>query len=111
MSTDEDNGWIEAAVLLSETPDAAVICPNCGECDLSVFDVSIEGDDSEFERVMYCPQCQQHTSIRMRGEEYYLELAGELTPVQRRIREEIRIAKRCSADRANSVNSSIEKLE
>ena len=111
MDKDLINGWIDAAVLLSETPDALVICPSCGTCELSVFDVSVEGDNSEFERVMYCPHCQQHNSIRMHGEQNYVEPVGELTPHQQQISSEIRAAYRFSFEAVDAMPEAEPKPE
>lgn len=48
--------WIAAGILLATDPTALVACPACGEENLVVEDIPIEGS-KKLERIMRCPKC------------------------------------------------------
>jgi len=53
---DVTKAWIEAGQRLGIDAAASVPCPVCGEADLAVQDVPVDGSD-KFERIMRCPKC------------------------------------------------------
>jgi predicted RNA-binding Zn-ribbon protein involved in translation (DUF1610 family) len=50
-------GWVTAGKLLAVNAAAKVPCPACGQENLAVRDVVIDGT-RKFERIMTCPNCQ-----------------------------------------------------
>jgi predicted RNA-binding Zn-ribbon protein involved in translation (DUF1610 family) len=48
--------WIAAGKILATDPAAPVPCPVCGDENLAVEDIPIEGSE-KFERIMRCPNC------------------------------------------------------
>jgi hypothetical protein len=48
--------WIAGGKLIAADPNAIVACPVCGDGNLVVEDIAINGT-RKFERVMRCPNC------------------------------------------------------
>ncbi|HVJ54888.1 MAG TPA: hypothetical protein VM689_20680 [Aliidongia sp.] len=56
--------WIAAGKALAADPTTKVPCPVCGEADLTVKDIPIQGSN-KFERVMECPNCHARNVLLM----------------------------------------------
>ena len=56
--------WIAAGKVLAIDPTALVPCPVCGEENLIVEDIPIEGS-RKFERIMRCPKCGSQNILLM----------------------------------------------
>jgi ribosomal protein S27AE len=52
----ERQGWLEAASILAETPDAKVLCPSCLNSILLAEDVP-EADTTAINRRLTCGAC------------------------------------------------------
>ncbi len=61
---DVTKAWIEAGKLLAVDPTTPVPCPVCGQGNLVVQDVEIEGSN-KFERIMSCPNCGARNILLM----------------------------------------------
>ena len=54
--------WVNAGIALANDPTTLVPCPDCGQANLNVHDVHIEGWD-KFERYMCCPICKSRNVL------------------------------------------------
>jgi hypothetical protein len=61
----ESSRWIEAGKILSENPNAKVLCPKNLDAELVVTDESPKGHPEIVERHMRCPKCGAYNAIRL----------------------------------------------
>ena len=61
--------WLEAAIALSNNPYAAVSCPECRDCHLSVHDDWSREDPIHFDRYLICRGCGSWNMLRMRRDD------------------------------------------
>ena len=59
----KNKAWVEAATILLEDKSLRVKCPECGNSELTVFDVVFS--PREFERHLHCSGCKASTAIRV----------------------------------------------
>jgi len=85
-------GWVEAGKKLAIFPKEKVNCPDCSDGQLRVFDVPLENDKSEFERIMFCGTCGSHNSLKMNGSHKFIEVEFNLTDKERRILDDVKQA-------------------
>jgi uncharacterized Zn finger protein len=62
--SDATKAWIRAGILLVTDPTLLVPCPDCGEANLVIQDVEVEGSD-KFERIMRCSSCGSWNALLM----------------------------------------------
>lgn len=60
--------WIDAGKLLGSDGNAEVVCPACGNANLTVEDASFPAPDNHFDRYLICPDCGSRSILsRMAG--------------------------------------------
>ena len=59
--------WIEVGKVLSRSPSAKVLCPECGDAYLVVREQAMQtAEDPYEERIIECPKCGAWTSVLTR---------------------------------------------
>ena len=59
---DVGKAWLDAGIALGKDPTLHVPCPVCGEANLAVQDVYVEGSNSS-ERILRCPSCGSRIAL------------------------------------------------
>lgn len=64
---DVRQGWFKAGITLGVDPKAIVLCPSCGQRNLSVL--SLPSEDYCLERIIHCEACGKREYLVMRAPE------------------------------------------
>jgi hypothetical protein len=63
VTNDTSKRWIEAGIVLSRSPDARVMCPECAQVPLEILDGERPDGPKLVERYMRCVRCGAHQII------------------------------------------------
>lgn len=84
--------WVKVAIKVSTFPEEKTACPSCGYKELRITDIPLSSDCSTFERLIYCPSCHEHGSLRAHGKKNYRKCKHELSEGEQQIVNDIKAA-------------------
>ena len=64
---EQRQGWFKAGIALGADPTVTVLCPSCGQRNLSV--ISLPSEDYCLERIIHCEACGNREFLVMRAPE------------------------------------------
>lgn len=60
--------WIQIGLRVAQDPAAKIVCPQCNQAELTIFDQTLQANHTEeprTERHVLCPACGASQSIRL----------------------------------------------